>query len=77
MLYWTKHLFFERRNSLCQKFQKTGRVVEYAFNKAYDVTKDVNFISRFENADVYGDFVDETLASAIMATIQEQKKDEI
>lgn len=46
--------------------QKTGRVVEYAFNKAYDVTKDVNFISRFENADVYGDFVDETLASAIM-----------
>lgn len=46
--------------------QKTGRVVEYAFNKTYDVTKDANFLSRFENADVYGDFVDETIASAIM-----------
>lgn len=41
-------------------------LVEYAFLKKNDVTKDSNFISRYEHSDGYGEFHHDTLESYVM-----------
>lgn len=44
-----------------------GDLVEYAFLKNYDVTKDHNFLERYHHSDGYGEFHDGKLMSYVMA----------
>ncbi len=49
-----------------ENLHQIGNLVEYAFNKKYDVTKDPNFLARYRHSTGYGIFHDKQLASYVM-----------